>query len=95
MSEVGGFDQARSAALEKMEKNERRFRAAFFGAVGFETIFLASFVLLADLSNRTHVLLLVAAVGVYTIVGLGLVALATFIRGNTLRILKAIESLRG
>ena len=25
-----------------MEKSERRFRAAFFGAVGFEAIFLAS-----------------------------------------------------
>ena len=46
---------------------------------------------LADLSNRTHVLLLIATVATDTIIGLGLVALGAHVNRNTLRILRAVQ----
>jgi hypothetical protein len=48
-------------------------------------------VLLADLSNRLHVLLLISTVSCYSIVILGLVALGTHINRGIARILKALE----
>ncbi len=39
--------------------------------------FLFGYLLLADFSNRLHVLLLIASVAIYSIVALGLVALGS------------------
>jgi hypothetical protein len=44
-----------------------------------------------ELNNRTHVLLLFAAIGTYTIVILGLVALGAHFNRGILRVLTAIE----
>jgi hypothetical protein len=61
------------------------------GAAGLEFLFLAGFLLLADFSDRLHVLLLLCTVAVYSIVCFGLFALGSHIKLNTNRILKAIE----
>jgi hypothetical protein len=95
MSEVNNIDAVRRAALDRIERSERHYRAAFFGAAITEAFFLAGFLLLADLSNRTHTLLLLATVAGYTILALGLVALGAYGKRNTLRVLKAIELLAG
>ena len=57
------------------------------------TLTFAGFLLLADFSNRTHTLLLITTIAVYTILAFGLVALGTHVNRNTLRVLKAIELL--
>jgi hypothetical protein len=95
MSEVNNIDAVRSAALNRIERSERHYRAAFFAAALVELLFFAGFLLLADLSNRTHTLLLLATVAGYTILALGLVALGAHVNRNTLRVLKAIELLAG
>jgi hypothetical protein len=47
----------------------------------------------ADLSNRTHLLILVATVGGYTVVVLGLDALGAHFSRGVARLLKAVEPL--
>ena len=78
-------------ALDRIDRAERRYKQAFFAAVAVEALALPIYLALADLSNRTHVLLLIATVATYTIIGLGLLALAAHVNRNTLRILRAVE----
>ena len=78
-------------ALERIDRAERRYKLAFAAAVGIEALMLPAYLALADLSNRTHVLLLIATVATYTILALGLVALGAHVNRNTLRILRAVQ----
>jgi len=93
MSEKVNLDGVRSEVLARINRSERNFKLAFFGAVAVEALFLVTFLLVADLSNRMHLLLLIATVGSYSIVLLGLVALGAHMNRGVLRILKAIELL--
>lgn len=93
MTEAVNADHARRAALARIERSERNYRAAFFGAVVLEALFLAAFLLLADFRDRVHLLLLISTVAVYTIIALGLLALGAHVSGNTRRVLKAVEAL--
>ena len=95
MAESKDVDAIRGAALDRIERSERHYKAAFFGAAVVEALFLAGFLLLADLSNRTHVLLLLATVSAYTILAFGLFALGAHVNRCTLRVLKAVELLGG
>lgn len=95
MSDATNMDGVRGAALDRIERSERNYKAAFYGAIAVEALFLPGFLLLADLSNRTHLLLLIASVAIYSITALGLFALGSHINRNTLRILKAVELLGG
>jgi len=52
-------------------------------------------VLLADLSNRLHLLLLISTVSCYTIVVVGLFALGAHMNRGIARVLKAVELLKG
>ena len=56
---------------------------------------LVAFLLAADFSNRTHLLLLIATVGGYTVVVVGLVALGAYVNRAVLRVLKAVELSKG
>ena len=94
MAQTVNLDTVRAAALARIDRSERNFKLAFFGAVIVETAFVVTFLLLADLSNRMHVLLLVSTVSSYSIVVLGLVALGAHINRGIARLLKALE-LRG
>lgn len=85
------IDEIRINSLDQIEKNERNYKLAFAGAALVEAAFLAAFLLLADLSNRGHLLLLIASIAVYTVVAFGLIALGLHVNRNTLRVLKAIE----
>src|SRR5829696_5496340 len=91
MAQNADLDTVRAAALARIDRSERNFKLAFFGAAIVETAFVVSFVLLADLSNRLHVLLLVSTVSCYSIVVLGLVALGAHINRGIARVLTAIE----
>jgi F0F1-type ATP synthase membrane subunit c/vacuolar-type H+-ATPase subunit K len=85
------LDDVRKSTLDRMERSERHYKLAFLGAAVLEGFFLIGFLLLADIHNRTHMLLLVATIATYTIIALGLVALGAHMNRNTLRILKAME----
>jgi len=85
------LDAIRVAALARIDRSERNFKLAFLGAAIVETAFIATFLLLADFSNRLHVLLLISTVSCYTIVVLGLVALGAHVNRGIARVLKAVE----
>ena len=88
------LDAVRAEAMQRFYNDERNYRLAFFGGVVLEGLFLLLFLLCADLTNKTHVLLLIATVMSYSIVVLGLVALGAHVNRTTLRILQAIDAAR-
>jgi high-affinity Fe2+/Pb2+ permease len=86
------IESIRANTLKQIEKTESSYKLAFVGAALLETAFLAGFLLLADLSNREHVLLFISTMAIYGILAFGLVALGIHNNRNTLRILRAIET---
>ena len=94
MAEQMKLDEVRAAALTRINRSERNFKLAFAAAAIVESAFIVSFLLLADLSNRLHILILIATVSCYSIIVLGLVALGAHINRSVLRVLTAIETLK-
>ena len=86
--------EAVAETLQRIESTERRSRAALMGAVVLEGLFLAGFLLLADLRDRTHLLLLLSAASMLTLGALWGVALAGIVNRHTLRVMRAVELLR-
>jgi hypothetical protein len=84
------LDEIRENTLAQIEKAERNYKLAFVGAAAVELAFLAAYLLLADFSNRLHVLLLLATIATYTVTAFGLITLGAHINRSTLRVLKAI-----
>jgi len=87
------INEIRGNTLSLIERNERNYKLAFVGAALVELSFLVAFLLLADFSNRVHILLLLSAIATYTILIFGLIALGLHVNRNTLRVLSAIELL--
>jgi hypothetical protein len=87
------INEIRGNTLNLIERNERNYKLAFVGAAVVELLFLVAFLLLADFSNRVHILLLLSAIATYTILIFGLIALGLHVNRNTLRVLSAIELL--
>lgn len=85
------INEIRANTLNQIERNERNYKYVFIGAAFIELLFLAAFLLLADFSNRVHILLLLSTITVYTIVAFGLIALGLHVNRNTLRVINAIE----
>jgi len=91
MAQTVELDRVRAAALARIDRSERNFKLAFIGAVIVESAFIVSFLFLADLSNRMHLLLLISTVSCYSIVVLGLVALGAHFNRGIARVLKAVQ----
>ena len=91
MTDVNNINEVRLTALDRIDRSERHYKLTFFVAAIIEGLFLAGFLLLADLSNRMHLLLLIATIAIYSILALGLVALGVHINRSTLRVLNAVE----
>ncbi len=87
------INEIRFNTLNQIERNERNYKFSFVGAALVEMVFIIAFLLLADFSNRVHVLLFIASFSVYTILIFGLIALGLHVNRNTLRVLNAIELL--
>ena len=87
------LDAIRRNTLERIDRAERHYKLAFFGAALIEVAFLAGFLLLADFSQRLHLLLFISTIATYTIVVVGLVALGAWDRRNTLLVLKGLEAI--
>jgi hypothetical protein len=94
MSGKANLDDVRARVLAGIERSERNFKLVFLIAAAWEVLFLLAFILAADFSNRLHLLLLIATVGSYSMVVIGLVALGAHVNRGVLRILKAIELLK-
>lgn len=88
------LDEVRNDVLARMDRAERNYKLAFVAAVAVEALFLVAFLFLADFTNRTHVLLLVATIMTYSILAIGLVALGAHVNRAILRVLHAIDALR-
>jgi len=86
------LDDIRKTTLTQIERTERNYKLMFFGMAAIEVIFIAAFLVLADFSNRVHLLLLISSMSVYTIIGFGLIALGLHVNQNALRIINAIET---
>ena len=91
MAKNTDLDGVRAAALAQIDRSERNYKLAFFGAAILESMFIVGFLLLANLNDRLHVLLLIATVSSYSIVVLGLVALGAHVNRSIGRVLKAME----
>jgi len=91
---TNNVDEIRTNTLKQIEKTEGYYKMAFIAAALIEVFFFAAFILLADFTNRVHLLLFIAAVAIYTILALGLIALGIHINRNTLRVIRAIETAR-
>lgn len=95
MAQESELDEIRAAALARIDRSERNLKLAIYGAFFVEAAFIVSFLLAADLSNRIHLLLLISTVSCYSIVVLGMVALGAYINRAVLRVLKAVELMKG
>jgi hypothetical protein len=88
------IDKARIDALEAIDRAERNFRYALIGGCLVEAALLTGLFLLADLKQRTHVLLILGFVGSYSVVLMGLVALGAHVSRVGQRILRALHEIR-
>jgi hypothetical protein len=87
------IDLVRRTALDRIEKGERAVKLAILAGGMLEAAFLVGFLLLADLSIRLHLLLLLSTVATYGLVWLGIVALGAHVNRCTGRVLQAIDTL--
>lgn len=93
MHDQDNLNHVRSSALEKIDRTEKAQKWMTVVAAVFEVVGLVAFLLLMDFSDRTHVLLLLAAILVYGTILLWLLSLRFYLQQSTLRILQAIETL--
>src|ERR1044072_1436364 len=93
MAQNVNLDTVRAAALARIDRSERNFKLSFIGAAIVECLFLVTFLLLADFSNRIHILLMISTVSCYTIVVLGFFALGGHANRGVARVLKAVQLL--
>jgi hypothetical protein len=85
------LDHIRSKALDEMDRARRNFRAAFLAAVFFEGVFLLAILLVADLKDKLHLLILFATGLIYMPLVMGLVALGAWVDRSVLRVLARID----
>jgi hypothetical protein len=83
---------ARSIALNESDRAASRQKGLFFAVATVELLFIVAFLLLADFSNRLHVLLFLSTMTVYTTLGLGLIILAIRLDGGVRRLVSAIDA---
>ena len=85
------LDHVREQTMDRIRRNETWFRGLIAAAAVVEVAGLVALLLLSDFGNRTHVLILVATLMVYWVLGLWTWALAAHGSVNAQRVLKAIE----
>jgi hypothetical protein len=93
MAETNHLNAVRGKALDRIDRSRRNYRLALATAALLETLFVVGFLLLADLHNRTHLLLLISTMATYMILVAALFALGAHVSRNTQTVLKAVELL--
>lgn len=87
------LDEIRGNVIQQIDRNQRNFKLALLAAAVWELGLLVAMLLGMERGNRSHLLLLIATVGSYTVIILGLVTLGVYLNGANLRVLKAVELL--
>jgi hypothetical protein len=73
------------ATLDRIERSQRYFKLALFGAALLEVLLIGTLLYLVDLSDRVQALIFVSSVGGYTLLALGLVMLGSHVERALLR----------
>ena len=81
----------RTVALDQADRSARRQQLFVLAAAAIEGALIVAYLLLADFGNRTHVLLFVSTIAVYSTIGAGLFALAARIDRSNHRVLEALR----
>ena len=87
------LEQIRSKALDDIDRARRTFKAAFFGAVMFEGLFLLAILFVADLQDKLHLLIIFATGLIYMPLVMGPVALGAWVDRSVLRVLARIDDI--
>src|SRR5262245_19381144 len=90
----GNLDRVRGNVLDRIERAEKFSRGVILAAAVLEAAFLIALVVLADFKDRTQFLIVLAAIAVYTLLALGLLALGAHVSRCTERVLRSIELAR-
>lgn len=90
MNELSRADQARTAALARIQRAERNHRLGILLVAVFEAVFGLAFLLIMDFRDRSHWLILLAAVLAYGVVLISVVNLGRYVNAATHTLLQAI-----
>ena len=91
---MNDLEQMRANALKQMDRAQRNFKLALFGAVLFEGLFTLGIIYFANLHDRLHLLIICCTGVIYMPIVLGLVALGAHVSRSTLRVLARLDDLR-
>lgn len=89
------LDAIRGGVLDRLERHARNTRLALVGAAALEALLIAIAIVKLDFSNRFEVVVFMLFVLMYSIIGLGLMALGAHVSRIGDRVLAALEGLRG
>jgi hypothetical protein len=81
------------AALADADRRDRMSRMALYAAALLELVLLAAALLVMDFDDRTHLLILIIGILVYSTLALGLAAIAARAAAADARLLHAIQLL--
>lgn len=85
------IESVRKGALNAIDKSEKNFKWLIAIIALLEGVLIISLVYNMDWSNKTHIVIFLATMLVYGVLGMGMVALGAFTRLNTLKVIKAID----
>lgn len=88
------LEKLQAAALAQIDRAQRHFLLAFWGAVAFEGLFTLGIIYFADFRNTLHMLILCCTGVIYMPIILGLVALGAHVNRNTLRVLARLDDVK-
>ena len=83
---------AAMGALQHIERAERLYRLAFAAACLVEALLLGGLLLVMDVKDRTHLMMLIGFVGGYSICVLAIAALGAHVSQMTQKVLRAIAA---
>ena len=81
-----------SSVLDRIEQHSRHVRLAVLGAAAVEALLLVVCLTLIDWQNDLHVLLFLLSVLTYSVIALGLLALAAHVSRVGARVVAALDS---
>jgi hypothetical protein len=91
---MNDLEQLRANALRDIDRAERNFKLAFFGAVLFEALFTLGIIIFANFRDPLHLLILCCTGLIYMPIILGLVALGAHVNRCTLRVLARLDDVK-
>jgi len=85
------LDAARKAALEAVDRYERKARRFLIAAGLTEAVLFIAIVLVIDVNNATHWLIFLCACLVYGPIAFGMIALRSYLDLSTKKVLTALQ----